>query len=183
MSYISSAVEYGLHCLLFLVGSPGQTLDASARELADLQGVSPEYLAKVFTKLHRAGLVAGTEGTGGGFALARSPEKISVLDVVAAVDGRKPLFECRNIRAGCALFGSNPPQWATQGVCSIHAVMLEAEERMRAVLAATSLADLSSRVAAKAPRTFAVDISNWLAERSAGRRGPGLQSRLHGPRR
>jgi Rrf2 family protein len=176
-------VEYGLHCLLYLVSSPGQTVDASARELADLQGVSAEYLAKVFTKLHRAGLVAGTEGTGGGFALARAPEKITVLDVVVAIDGKKRLFECRNIRVGCAIFGSNPPQWATQGVCAIHAVMLEAEERMRAVLAATSLADLTKRVTAKAPGAFAGDIANWLAERSADRRGAAPQSRLHGRRR
>jgi Rrf2 family protein len=183
LSYISNAVEYGLHCLLYLVSSADQTVDASARELADLQGVSAEYLAKVFTKLHRAGLVAGTEGTGGGFTLARPAGKISVLDVVVAIDGQKPLFECRDIRAGCAIFGSHPPQWATQGVCSIHAVMLEAEARMRTVLAATSIADLTARVAAKAPRAFAVDISNWLAERSAGRRGAGRKSRLHVSRR
>jgi Rrf2 family protein len=171
VSYISNAVEYGLHCLLYLVGSPGESIDASTRELADLQGVSSEYLAKIFTKLHRGGLVAGTEGMGGGFALARKAEKISVLDVVVAIDGKKPLFDCRNIRTGCAVFGAAAPQWATKGVCSIHAVMLEAEARMRSVLAATSLADLMTRVAAKAPPSYAIDISNWLRERSTGRRG------------
>ena len=110
MSYISNAVEYGLHCLLYLVGSSGESIDASTRELAQLQGVSSEYLAKIFTKLHRGRLVVGTEGTGGGFALARKAEKISVLDVVVAIDGKKPLFDCRNIRTGCAVFGSPAPQ-------------------------------------------------------------------------
>jgi Rrf2 family protein len=176
VSYISNAVEYGLHCLLYLVSAPGDSIDASTRELAELQGVPAEYLAKVFTKLHRAGLVAGTEGTGGGFALARAPEKISVLDVVVAIDGKKPLFDCRNIRIGCAVFGSTAPRWATKGVCSIHAVMLEAEARMRSVLAAASLADLMTRVAAKAPPSFAIDISNWLGERSTTRRGGAQKS-------
>lgn len=171
MSYISSAVEYGLHCLLYLVSSRGESVDASTRDLAELQGVSVEYLAKIFTKLHRAGLVAGSEGTGGGFALARAPEKISVLDVIVAIDGKKPLFDCRNIRIGCAVFGANAPGWATKGVCSIHAVMLEAEARMRTVLAARSLADLMTRVAAKAPASYAIDISRWLGERSASRCG------------
>jgi Rrf2 family protein len=170
VSYISNAVEYGLHCLLYLVSSPGKSVDASTRELAELQGVSVEYLAKVFTKLHRAGLVAGTEGTGGGFALARAPESISVLDVIVAIDGKKSLFDCQNVRLGCAVFGSTAPRWASKGVCSIHAVMLEAEARMRAVLASHSLADLTERVTAKAPSSYAIDIENWLGDRSASRR-------------
>lgn len=170
MSYVSNAVEYALHCLLYLVDPTGRPVAASTRDLADLQGVSAEYLAKIFTKLRQAGLVTGIEGAGGGFALARAPEKISFLDVIVAIDGKKPLFDCRNVRLGCALFGSPAPQWARKGVCSIHAVMLEAEARMRTVLASHSLADLSTRVAAKAPSSFATEISDWLAQRPAFRR-------------
>jgi hypothetical protein len=42
---------------------------------------------------------------------------------------------------------------------------------MQAVLASHSLADLSTRLTAKSPASFAIDISNWLGERSANRRG------------
>jgi len=170
VSYISNAVEYGLHCLLYLVDTGGASVAASTRDLAELQGVSVEYLAKVFTKLHRAGLVVGAEGAGGGFTLARAPKDISVLDVIVAIDGKKTLFDCQNIRTGCAVFGASAPRWATKGVCSIHAVMLEAEARMREVLAAHSLADLTARVTAKAPAGFAIDISNWLARRPTSSR-------------
>jgi hypothetical protein len=48
--------------------------------------------------------------------------------------------------------------------------MLEAEARMRAVLASHSLADLTERVTAKAPSSYAIDIENWLGDRSASRR-------------
>lgn len=183
MAYISNAVEYGLHCLLFLVDPPGKGIDASTRELAELQGVSVEYLAKIFTKLHRAGLVAGTEGTSGGFALARSADKISVLDVIEAIDGRKALFLCQNIRLGCAVFGSTAPRWASKGVCSVHAVMLEAEARMRTVLASHSLSDLTARVDAKAPASYSVDIASWLRRRSAARRNVGETAPRCRPRR
>jgi DNA-binding IscR family transcriptional regulator len=88
-----------------------------------------------------------------------------------AIDGKKPLFDCKNIRLGCAVFGATPPRWAGKGICSIHAVMLEAESRMRAALASHSLADLAARVGAKAPPGFANEISNWLGERSMSRRG------------
>ena len=166
MSYISNAVEYALHCLLYLVDAQGKPVEASARDLADLQGVSAEYLAKIFTKLHRAGIVAGVEGSGGGFALARAAEKISFLDIIEAIDGKKSLFECKNIRLGCAVFGGKAPRWASQGVCDVHAVMLEAEARMREVLASHTLAEVGARFGAKAPHTFGEDISNWLAQRA-----------------
>src|SRR5579871_5422196 len=111
VAHISNAVEYALHCLLYLTDPSGKPVGASVRELADLQGLSSEYLAKIFTKLRQAGLVVAIEGVSGGFALAREPARISVLDIIEGVDGKKPLFECRNIRLGCALFGSSPPRW------------------------------------------------------------------------
>ena len=169
MSFISVGVEYALHCLLFLVPPSGGSKEANVRDLALLQGVSVEYLAKLFTKLSRAGVVVATEGAGGGFALARPAKEISVLDVVLAIDGPKPLFECREIRARCAVFGSKAPSWATSGFCSIHAIMLAAEDRMRDELSSHTLASLVSQVADKAPRTFGVQIEKWFDSRKLNR--------------
>src|SRR5262245_20326943 len=122
MSFISTGVEYGLHCLLYLAGSRGAVHEASVRDLAELQGISGEYLAKLFTKLAKAELVVATEGIRGGFRLARSAERITVHDVVIAIDGDKPLFDCLEIRERCAVFGETTPAWATRGVCAIHSV-------------------------------------------------------------
>lgn len=171
MSFISSGFEYGLHCLLYLTAPTPDAPAPSVRDLADLQGVPAEYLAKVFTKLSKAGLVVATEGVRGGFALARPAEEISFLDVVQAIDGDKVLFKCREIRERCALFNSEAPAWATNGVCSIHAIMLTAEKRMREELASHSLKGLAVQVAAKAPADFTPRITNWLEERTLSRRG------------
>jgi Rrf2 family protein len=170
MSHVSSGVEYALHCLLHLTEAPFGVGEASVRDLAELQGLSVEYVAKLFTKLHKAGLTTATEGARGGFRLARPADKISVLDVMIAVDGPKSLFDCREIRANCAVFEGAPPRWATQGVCSIHAVMLEAEKRMTDVLAAQTLASLADNVATKAPRSYHKSIVHWIDSRSASRR-------------
>lgn len=170
MSHISSGVEYALHCLLHLTEAPSGVGEASVRDLAELQGLSVEYVAKLFTKLHKAGLTIATEGARGGFRLARSAKKISVLDVMIAVDGPKAIFDCREIRANCAVFEGQTPRWATQGICSIHAVMLEAQKRMTDVLAAQTLAGLAENVAAKAPRSYHTDIVRWIDNRSASRR-------------
>ena len=93
MALYSAGVEYGIHCLLFLTDEKGDSRDSSVRALAELQGVPQELLAKVFTKLAKAGLVAATEGVRGGFRLARPADEISVLDIVKAIDGDKLIFE------------------------------------------------------------------------------------------
>ena len=142
MAHMTVNVEYGIHSLLWLVGS-GDT-PVSSRDLADLQGISHSLLAKIFPKLEKAGIVRASEGVRGGYLLARAPEKISFLDIVDAIEGRKPLFDCQNIRVRCALFSSPPPRWATNGLCSIHAMMLRAEKAMRDTLAGQTLGELAS---------------------------------------
>src|SRR5262249_31096207 len=152
--YMSNDVEYALHTLLFFVGRPSDQPALSIDDLAELQGLPAEHLQRLFDKLRQAEIVGVVEGSGGGFVLARAPESISFLDVIIAIDGRRPLFECSNIRLRCTLFGRKAPSWAAKGVCTIHAVMLEAEASMRAVFASRTLADVASRVAAKMPQTF-----------------------------
>ncbi len=50
MALYSAGVEYGIHCLLFLADEKGDSRESSVRTLAELQGVPPELLAKVFTQ-------------------------------------------------------------------------------------------------------------------------------------
>jgi Rrf2 family protein len=165
MAYISTGVEYALHSLLFLAMSDDKVGSVSIRELADLQRLPTDFLAKIFTKLQHAGIVEGIEGVKGGFRLGRSPSAISVLDVVQAIDGRKLLFECQDIRARCKLFGRKAPTWATKGCCSINAIMLEAQKSAQTVLAKRTLADITKRVSAKAPKSFESRYIEWVTEK------------------
>lgn len=137
---------------------------------ADLQGVSPSFVAKLFPKLEKAGIVAASEGLRGGYRLARPADQITVLDVVDAIEGEKPLFDCQEIRGRCALFGGKPPVWSTDGVCAIHAVMLRAERAMRDELARTTLADLARTVGRKATADFGAEVQAWLSARVVRRR-------------
>jgi Rrf2 family protein len=167
MAHITISVEYGIHCLLFLVSNDERPL--SSRELAELQGISPSFLAKIFPKLEKAGIVTASEGVRGGYRLARDPDAISFLDIVDAIEGVKPLFDCQEVRGRCAVFGDQPPGWATAGTCAIHAVMLQADKAMRAALAAQSLGGVATRFLSKAPADFFRDVNAWIDE-SAGER-------------
>ncbi len=165
MSLYSAGVEYGIHCLLFLVGDGGDSREASVRDLAELQGVPQDYLAKIFTKLAKAKLVMATEGVRGGFKLARPADEITILDIVTAIDGKKLIFDCREIRGRCALFAEAPPAWALEGTCAVHVVMLTAQKRMEDALAQQTILDLARRFGRKAPAEFGGQVNDWMNER------------------
>ncbi|MGE0622101.1 MAG: Rrf2 family transcriptional regulator [Pseudomonadales bacterium] len=174
MPHISRGVEYALHCLLHLTDSEDPHAP-SALELAEFQGVPKAFVAKLFTRLEKAGLVRSAMGAHGGFSLARPPREISVLDVVEAVDGSKPLFQCTEVRRNCVLFADGAPPAAVSGVCAIHQVMLDADKAMRAELANRTLHDIGSTVARKIPVRHLVEGRDWFharaVERTAGRTG------------
>ncbi|MGE8190048.1 RrF2 family transcriptional regulator [Pseudomonas sp. NPDC086278] len=176
MSLYSAGVEYGIHCLIFLVGDYGDSREASVRDLAELQGVPLDYLAKIFTKLAKAKLVVATEGVRGGFKLARPADEISVLDIVNAIDGQKLIFDCREIRGRCALFDGSPPEWALDGQCSVHAVMMTAQKRMEEALAQQTILDLARRVGRKAPAEFNEQVNSWMNDRREKKTGASAQT-------
>jgi Rrf2 family protein len=161
-----AGAEYALHSLLTLAVRPGPV---SVRDLATFQKIPERFLAKLFTRLKKAGLVTGTEGIAGGFALSRPAEDIRVLEVLEAVDPGRTLFECAEIRQSCALYGPTPPAWATAGPCRIHAFMEEAERKLQEILASKSLAELVCEFKCKAPQEFVEATELWFQHQKRSR--------------
>lgn len=66
--------------------------------LADIsrtQGISLSYLEQLFSKLRKSGLVEGVRGPGGGYRLAQMPNKITVAQIITAVDENVDVMRCK----------------------------------------------------------------------------------------
>lgn len=135
---LSQGVEWGLHCASLLALAPE---DAAVRreQLAGHYGLPEAYLAKHLQAMARAGLVRATPGPKGGYRLSRAAEKITVLDVVEAVEGGAPPFLCQEIRQRGT--GAIPPEQCTN-TCGVNVVMDAADAAWRASLRGVSIADL-----------------------------------------
>ncbi|KAA3502807.1 MULTISPECIES: RrF2 family transcriptional regulator [Rhizobium/Agrobacterium group] len=135
---LGDGVEQAIHSVGMLAGlSEGGVLSAAA--LAEFHGVSTSYLLKHLQSLSSAGIVATVPGPKGGYRLARATDKITLLDIVLAVEGPQPAFRCAEIRQR----GPNPlPGRYFTKPCGINAAMLKAEKVYRAELAKTSIADI-----------------------------------------
>lgn len=164
MATFGKGVEYALHSLLYLLDTPNGVARAVG-DIARFQGVSETYLAKIFTKLKKAGLVRSSTGAQGGYELARPPDQISFWDVVVAIEGNLHLFECRNIRAGSALYRDKQvkPNWLVSGPCEIHKVMMDVEDQMKAALQRKTLAWLSQEVGKKMPKREMEKVAQWFS--------------------
>lgn len=139
------------------------------KDLATFQALPERFLAKILTRLEKAGLVRASEGVRGGFVLARPPERIAVHDVLTAVDPDRTLFECAEIRRHCAVFGEAPPAWSITGMCRIHLFMREAERALQQFLASKTLADLGREFERKAPEQFIREAESWFQLRRSDR--------------
>lgn len=89
---LPKTAEYALRATVWLGRDPDQT--ESADHLAEQTKVPRRYLHKVLQDLVRANLVRSQPGPGGGYALAKSPEKITILDVVNSVAPLERIRRC-----------------------------------------------------------------------------------------
>ncbi len=89
---ISQTAEYALRAVVYLAdkGDAPQT----TQQIAEVTRVPTGYLAKVMHTLGRSRIVHARRGLHGGFTLAVPPEKLTVLDVVQAVDPVQRIEHC-----------------------------------------------------------------------------------------
>lgn len=90
---LSTKSRYGLRAVFDIAynfqGAPAQIQDISRR-----QKISPRYLEQIFQGLKKAGILKSKRGPQGGYALAKSPAQITVLDVVNATEQDIKLVDC-----------------------------------------------------------------------------------------
>ena len=127
---ISAKAEYACLAILALAKLQPEQTTVRIRQIAQSHEIPERYLVQILLQLKGAGLVYSTRGAAGGYRLARSPEQISLGEVLSAIDG-----------PGEPLRQANGP--AAQALSSVWQHIRTAE---REVLQSTSIAQLVGRV-------------------------------------
>jgi Rrf2 family protein len=146
-------------CALLAATGPDGALPAA--RLAEYHGVPAAYMAKHLQALAGAGILRTEKGRRGGYRLARPAAEITVLDVVEAIDGTDPAFQCTEIRrrgpAAVAVREYRHP-------CGIARVFAAADAAWRAALAAITIDELVAGVAREAPPLALERAAAWLQQ-------------------
>ena len=162
---LSKGVEWALHiCTLLAVLPDGGTLHRA--RLAEFYELPSTYLAKHLQQLARAGIVRPSYGAGGGYRLGRPASEISVLDVVEAIDGERPIFTCTEIRRHGP---SGLPDECYRTPCTIATIMRRAEDAWRNMLRPHTIADLVRGLPRSVPPAQRQRAKRWLEENTRDR--------------
>lgn len=97
---LTNAADYAVRAMIHIACLPEGAV-ALRGDVARAYGIPSSFMAKILRQLVRAGLLQSSRGVHGGFALARSPSEINLLEVVEAIEGPLALTDCMAEGAGC----------------------------------------------------------------------------------
>lgn len=133
----SRSCEYALQAALYLgVRHAAGVTVVSLQEIAESQEIPPTFLSKILQTLVRQKLLTSQKGSKGGFALARNPDAVTLLDIVSAIDGLDMFDRCGIGLRACS--DENP--------CPVHHEYKVIKNKVRQVLTHKTLAELSRDV-------------------------------------
>lgn len=132
MIRLSKETDYGILLLAYLAAVP-EVMVFSARDLSAETRVPLPMVSKVLKALAREGVLVSQRGPKGGYALARRPEKISIAEVIAAMEGPVALTECIE----------HPGDCVQEPTCQVRRNWAMINERVRASLHGITLAEMA----------------------------------------
>ena len=91
---ISKKSQYALRAMVHLAGISHRDEPCSVKEISQKENISFDYLEKIIAQLEKRGLVKAKRGVGGGYFLSRSPNKISVGEIITILEGTVAPVEC-----------------------------------------------------------------------------------------
>ena len=133
MLRLSKKTDYALIALKDLASSPSAT-SCSAREIAARYDIPVELMAKVLQKLARRGLLESHQGTRGGYKLSRPADRISVADVIQAIDGPVTVTACSPQVDTCEQYSK----------CNVRDPLWRVKDRIVDTLHAFTISELAS---------------------------------------
>ena len=131
---ITTWAEYGLICALHLARRVTEG-PITGRDIATKERLPADYVEQILLRLRRAEIVRSTRGARGGYALARTPQEISVRDVIAASELSTFDLHCVTHPVGAERCGEAHD-------CSIRPVWVLLQQKIDDVLEGVRLSDL-----------------------------------------
>lgn len=131
---ITTLAEYGVICALHLARRSAEG-PITGREIAGSERLPVDYVEQILLRLRRAGIVRSTRGAHGGYMLARTPEEVSIRDVIAA-------SEMTTFDLHCVSHPVEEERCSAAHTCSIRPVWLLLQRKIDDVLEGVRLSDL-----------------------------------------
>ena len=129
----SKRSRYGLRAMAQLTKHWKEKV-ISLTEISRQENISKKYLEHIFADLKKAKLVESGRGHYGGYKLAQDPQKISVLEIVEAIEGKISPSNC--------LEGDGNVLCGSSSNCGVVPLLVKIQNEVKKILKETSLSDI-----------------------------------------
>ncbi len=134
---LSSKAKYGLKAMVHLTRRAGEGSVLIA-EIAEAENIPKKFLDAILLELKNRGFLSSKKGKGGGYVLAKSPDRIMVGDIVRVLDGPLAPVPCVSRTAYRRCDDCND-----ENTCAIRAVMGEVRDAIAGILDNTTLSAMA----------------------------------------
>ena len=136
----SSACDYAIRAATHLSEQPDVLVQL--KDIARQERIPAPFVGKILQALVRADILRSVRGPRGGYGLARRPQEVTLLMIVAAIDGTRQLESCAVGLGPCS----------HDMLCPLHDAFSPVRDSIRAYLEHTTLADMAGALAGKRAR-------------------------------
>ena len=135
---ISARTRYGLRILIDIAQHEADDAPRSIKAISGSQSITSAFISRLAVPLKRAGLIRALRGIGGGLRLAKSPEDITLLEIMETLDGPVSILKCLAKPKSCKRFRG----------CPARTVWSDLNITIRDAFASTTLSKVMSRIGA-----------------------------------
>jgi Rrf2 family protein len=126
--------EYAIRGIIYLAQQPPGKISLIS-EIAEAVAAPQTFLAKIFQNFAKQGIVNSYRGTGGGFTLGRPSSRITLREVVEAVEGPIVPNRCLIGRGGCE----------KDDECQVHPVWRKVQGQVISILEGVTIEELAKK--------------------------------------
>lgn len=144
---LSATCKYGIRAVIFIASRPDQKLNTGLKQISDELRIPLPYLAKILQVLSRKKILHSSKGPHGGFYLLIPAAKLTLMDIIEAIDGGDFFDSCYVTGEKCSF---DEPD---KGVCILHNDLRKEKDNLAKFFSSKTIEDLANQVT-RNPGTF-----------------------------
>ena len=143
---LSATCKYGIRAVIFIASRPDPKINTGLKQISDELRIPRPYLAKILQTLSRKKILHSSKGPHGGFYLLVPAGKLTLMNIIEAIDGGDFFDSCYVTGEKCSF---DQPD---KGVCILHDDLRKEKDNLAKFFSSKTIGDLVSQVMQN-PRT------------------------------
>ena len=137
---LSSTCKYGIRAVIFIASRPDTKINTGLKQISEELRIPGPYLAKILQTLSRKKILHSSKGPHGGFYLLIPAGKLTLMDIIEAIDGGDFFDSCYVTGEKCSF---DQPD---KGVCILHDDLRKEKDNLAKFFSSKTIGDIVTQV-------------------------------------